>query len=189
MLGELTEGLIVKPGAHGRRTYSREGKRALVELCKGPGVSVAGIALAHGINANLLRRWIDRYGGESVATAERGTRRRAALLPVQMVEPSPPAAVKTKGAIEISFRSATIRLSGEWTPERSQPYWTAWRNGRDRAAERDSDLAGSWGSGCIEGGLCGRVRVMESFTECGSIEHLVGRDRLEARTSRRYGRG
>jgi hypothetical protein len=33
----------------------------LVELCKGPGVSVAGTALAHGINANLLRRWVVKY--------------------------------------------------------------------------------------------------------------------------------
>jgi transposase-like protein len=51
---ELVEGLILKPGAHGRRTYNREAKRALVELCKAPGVSVAGLALAHGIT--LVRK-------------------------------------------------------------------------------------------------------------------------------------
>jgi transposase len=109
---ECVEGLIVKPGAHGRRTYSRKAKRALVELCKAPGVSVAALALAHGINANLLRRWIDRYGGKSIVEAKRGTENRAALLPVKMVEPSAPAAVMVDGTIEISFRSATIRLSG-----------------------------------------------------------------------------
>jgi transposase len=58
---ELVEGLILKPGSNGRRTYSVAAKRALVELCNRPGISVAGMALAHGINANLLRRWMVQY--------------------------------------------------------------------------------------------------------------------------------
>jgi|SRR5579872_129425 len=108
---ELVEGLIVKPGAHGRRTYSRKAKRALVELCKAPGVSVAGLALAHGINANLLRRWIDRYGEPAVDTEPR-PEKRATLLPVKMADPRTPAGASTEGIIEISFRAATIRLRG-----------------------------------------------------------------------------
>ena len=110
---DLVEGLIVKPGAHGRRTYSRAAKRELVERCKVPGVSVAGLALLHGINANLLRRWIERFGNESRDAGERRTQRRVALLPVTMVEPSsPPPAAAAESVIEISFRSATIRLQG-----------------------------------------------------------------------------
>jgi transposase len=109
---ERVEGLLVKPGAHGRRTYSREGKRALVELSKSPGVSVAGLALAHGINANLLRRWIVQSSRGSAPEVEHRTPKRSALLPVKMVEPSPPGATRPEGTIEISFRSATIRLSG-----------------------------------------------------------------------------
>jgi transposase len=109
---ELVEGLIVKEGAYGRRTYSGKAKRMLVELCKAPGVSVAGLALAHRINANLLRRWIIRYGGEPVPEVDRGAERRVALRPVKVVEPSPPAPVTTGGQIEITFRSATIRIMG-----------------------------------------------------------------------------
>jgi transposase len=106
---ELVEGLIVKEGAYGRRTYSGKAKRMLVELCKAPGVSVAGLALAHRINANLLRRWIVRYGGE----ADPETERRVALRPVKIVEPSPPTpAVTTGSSIELTFRSATIRIMG-----------------------------------------------------------------------------
>jgi transposase len=81
----------------------------LVQLCKAPGVSVAGLALAHGINANLLRRWIVRYDGESLPEADVGTRRRAALLPVKIVEPAAPT---SDSYIEIHFRSITIRLQG-----------------------------------------------------------------------------
>jgi len=102
---------------HGRRTYSRAAKRELVERCKAPGVSVAGLALAHGINANLLRRWIERYGKESSDAVERQTQKRAALLPVKMVEASaPPAAAVAESLIEIAFRSVTIRLRGTVDP-------------------------------------------------------------------------
>lgn len=107
---ELVEGLIVKTGAYGRRTYSSKAKRMLVQLCRAPGVSVAGLALAHGINANLLRRWIVRYDGESLPEADAGTPRRAALLPVKIVEAAAP--VAADGNIEIHFRSITIRLRG-----------------------------------------------------------------------------
>ncbi len=109
---ELVEGLIVKEGAYGRRTYSGKAKRMLVELCKAPGVSVAGLALAHGVNANLLRRWIVRYGGAAAPEANRGTERPVALRPVKIVEASPPTAVTTGGCIELTFRSATIRIMG-----------------------------------------------------------------------------
>lgn len=33
-------------------------KRQIVAACQQPGASVAGIALAHGLNANLVRRWL-----------------------------------------------------------------------------------------------------------------------------------
>ena len=50
----------VRVNRTGRRTYTQEYKRDVVRQCRGPGVSVAAIALAHGINANLVRRWIVR---------------------------------------------------------------------------------------------------------------------------------
>lgn len=41
-----------------RRRYSADFKAEMVAACKQPGVSIASVALAHGLNANLLRRWI-----------------------------------------------------------------------------------------------------------------------------------
>jgi transposase len=66
----LSRSLIVGHGRNGRRCYDPEAKRELVEACLKPGVSVAGMALAHGLNANLLRKWIDTYrrGAAAVAT-------------------------------------------------------------------------------------------------------------------------
>lgn len=44
----------------GRRhaRYSDEFRRQVVAACQTPGVSKAAIALANGLNANMLRRWV-----------------------------------------------------------------------------------------------------------------------------------
>ena len=47
-----------------RRTHSEEFKQSLIEACGEPGASVAGVALANGINANQLRRWMRERGIE-----------------------------------------------------------------------------------------------------------------------------
>lgn len=41
-----------------RRRHSQEFKAQAVAACQQPGVSMAAVALANGINANLLRRWV-----------------------------------------------------------------------------------------------------------------------------------
>ena len=45
-----------------RRTHSEAFKQSLIEACGEPGASVAGVALANGINANPLRRWMRERG-------------------------------------------------------------------------------------------------------------------------------
>ncbi len=110
---DLVEGLIVKPATNGRRTYSVKAKRALVQMCAAPGVSVARLALAHGINANLVRRWISHYGQESAQLAAARTEPRAALLPVTTAPSRPPMPTKDcEASIEISFKAATVRVRG-----------------------------------------------------------------------------
>ena len=41
-----------------RRYYSPELKSQVVAQCQISGASVAGVALAHGINANIVHRWL-----------------------------------------------------------------------------------------------------------------------------------
>ena len=53
--------LVLKHRRDGRCVYSQQGKLALVDACSRPGASVAAIALARGVNANLLGKWITRY--------------------------------------------------------------------------------------------------------------------------------
>jgi transposase len=49
---------VVRVTSNGRRYYDRAGKARLIEACLEPGVSVAALALQHGVNANQLRRWV-----------------------------------------------------------------------------------------------------------------------------------
>ena len=58
---ELSKRLVVGHKRDGRCCYDKEAKRELIEACMRPGVSVARMALRHGVNANLLRTWITRY--------------------------------------------------------------------------------------------------------------------------------
>ena len=48
-------------GRAGYRKHSLESKRAIAQQCIVPGTSVAGVALAHGVNADLVRKWIHKY--------------------------------------------------------------------------------------------------------------------------------
>ena len=63
---------------NGRRRYDPVSKQRLVEACLQPGVSLAGVALRHGVNANLLRKWVAvqqqrQRNGVAVGTIERAT--------------------------------------------------------------------------------------------------------------------
>ena len=80
----LSRALVVGHKRDGRSCYDREAKRELIEASMQPGVSVAGIALRHGINANLLRTWIRRYQLEGEQGLAAGSQAATAKL-------SPPA--------------------------------------------------------------------------------------------------
>ncbi len=45
-------------GRRRRRRHSAEFKAAVIEECLRPGVSIAAVALAHSLNANMLRKWV-----------------------------------------------------------------------------------------------------------------------------------
>ena len=52
-----TNNHLPQPG-RGRRTFSPEFKAQLVAACRIPGMSVAAVARNHGINHNILHRWL-----------------------------------------------------------------------------------------------------------------------------------
>jgi transposase len=94
----LKERLVVGFGRSGkRRRFDSQAKRELVEACLQPGVSIARLAIEHGVNANLLRKWIRQHQqeqGDRVATDVAGSAMPAfvsvvAVNPVDSVELKP----------------------------------------------------------------------------------------------------
>jgi len=59
--------LVVGHRRDGRCCYDPQAKQALIEAGLQPGVSVAKLALAHGINANLLRTWMTKHQRQLLA--------------------------------------------------------------------------------------------------------------------------
>ena len=52
----MSEKLPVKT-PHKRRKYSATFKARILAACEQPGASVAGVALANGLNANMVHKW------------------------------------------------------------------------------------------------------------------------------------
>ena len=102
-----------RPGRR-RRRHSLQFKAEVVGAC-GAGVSLAGVALAHGINANLLRRWViaaeHEHATPSTALSANdtagGTGGVASFVPVS-VEPSP---MPTNICIELSRNGLVVRVN------------------------------------------------------------------------------
>lgn len=110
---ESRVGRVVARGVRrgGYRKHSLESKRAIVQQCLAPGASVAGIALANGVNANLVRKWIHKYrAGEYGEPASVPM-----LLPVKLrdeVDSVPKATAVAKGHIDIELAAGRVRVHG-----------------------------------------------------------------------------
>ncbi len=59
--------LVKAPKRRGRRRHAGAFKRQAILACIQPGISIAAVALANGLNANLLRRWVkDHHDAQEV---------------------------------------------------------------------------------------------------------------------------
>jgi transposase-like protein len=110
---ELVSNLVRGHKSNGRSIYDREAKRELVRRCLQPGVSLAATALAHGVNANLLRKWVVLQTGRRRAVVPA-----AKLLPVTTAASAAPvtmrvpAAASADGQLELIVPGGTIRVRG-----------------------------------------------------------------------------
>jgi transposase len=86
----------------GRYVGVPELKQAIVAACLEPGASVAGVALAHGVNANLVRKWIAK------SQAAGKPRTDTSWLSVLPEATSIPAESTPLGEIEIELESPRV---------------------------------------------------------------------------------
>ena len=54
----MNTNFVEAPTGRQRRRYSVEFKAGAIKACK-PGISMAAVALANGLNANMLRKWVN----------------------------------------------------------------------------------------------------------------------------------
>ena len=93
-----------------RRTRAESFKQAVINACQVPGASVAGVALAHGVNANQVQRWMRERG---VALPSRFPAAKVDAAPAFVPVAIPP--VRSEASpIVIAVRRGTTAIHVEW---------------------------------------------------------------------------
>jgi transposase len=103
-----------------RRRYGEGLKAEVMAECDVPGASVAKVAMAHGINANVVHRWrqLARQGGQASVT------RPSEFVPVAIAQPAPLPAPGCR-AIEVELRRGAVTMQVIW-PSPAGSDFVAW---------------------------------------------------------------
>ena len=102
-----------------RRRHSAQFKMEVVTACGEAGASVAAVALAFGLNANLVRQWLrgrgfKRAGAAMVPPAATNPAQRFAALELPVAVPAKPQASAPANDIRVEVRRGTLQLSLSW---------------------------------------------------------------------------
>ena len=99
-----------------RRFYSPELKLQVVQTCAQPGASIAAVALQHGINTNIVHRWIREHSQGTLVLQPQ------AFVPVtldsnsEVAQPASGALVATAD-IRMELRRGTSSVTVMWPSE------------------------------------------------------------------------
>ena len=127
------------PKSGPRRRHSDELKAKVLAACEVPGASISGVALAHGLNTNLVRKWrsgrgVKRSDVASLPAAPSMTPPplRAAPEFIAIEMPAPPKAAapvdtvpSAEPVIHIELRRGPLHLNVRW-PTSAADGATAW---------------------------------------------------------------
>jgi transposase-like protein len=113
---------LVKPAARRtRRRHTPEFKVQVIEACLQPGVSVAGVALANGLNANYLRRWVREHREQTVGTEIEGSVPASSTTPMALVPVSVASPVVAEASeIRIDIRRGQTTVQMAWPAVRAE---------------------------------------------------------------------
>lgn len=113
-----------------KRVHSEEFRQAIIQACCEPGASVAGVSLANGLNANLVRKWMAQRGVEPPSRRMPVVRQEAVptaaaaeFVPVSMTpaaEPSPGIRIEVRRGgsnVQIEWPLAAAGECGVWLRE------------------------------------------------------------------------
>jgi len=103
------------------RTYTHQFKAELVAAAKQPGASIAALALQHGMNANVLHRWLKEHErsachqlvGPNSSGAPLATSPVPAFIPIKL--PKATAAYEpTVSEIKVELRKGAVSMIITW---------------------------------------------------------------------------
>lgn len=107
----------LRDGRERRRRHSAEFKAAVIAKCAIPGVSIAAVALRHGLNANLVRRWVAEARAANSDSSRRETPEPESEMTVPVAGFVPvrlDSALPAKAAIEVELRRGTVTVKVSW---------------------------------------------------------------------------
>jgi transposase len=120
------------PNSGPRRRHSDELKAKVLAACDEPGASISGVALAHGLNTNLVRKWRSGRGVKRVGIAATPAALATTAEFVAIEMPPPPKAAARAAAkpnvaapsgdplIQIELRRGQLHLSVRWPSAAAQ---------------------------------------------------------------------
>jgi len=98
-----------------RRKHTDEFRAEVLAQCRRPGKSIAGVALEHGLNANLVRTWLRNSALSGNACAEVATLKAPAAefpsfipLPLAVTQPDP------VQVIQVEVRKDALKMTVTW---------------------------------------------------------------------------
>lgn len=112
--------LVRLVGRNGRRRYDPASKDRLVAACLEPGASVSGLALEHGVNANLLWKWIRQHRLAKKEPVPNGPPSTRTFIPVQIESATDRAMSRQSSAFALDL-PATCDEVRRSEPERIGP--------------------------------------------------------------------
>lgn len=104
------------PKNSSRRVHSAEFKARILSECRQPGASVSAVALAHGLNTNVVHKWLAGRGLKrmgAAAPAARSTVPAVQFVPVEVQRSEPVVAapaVQTDIRIELQRGGLHVKL-------------------------------------------------------------------------------
>ena len=97
-----------------RGRYSEAFKTQVVTAARQPGVSTAAVALANGLNANLLRRWISESDAPRPMTRSNTAAVTATAQPPFVALQMSPRSATSEGVIHIELQRAGTTVRIQW---------------------------------------------------------------------------
>ena len=94
-----------------RRIYSAELKTRVMQECRQSGASVAGVALSHVINANIVHRWLREQTPSALSVQSQ------AFVPVPLNDSAPGPTSQAEPDIRVEVHRANSAIVVKWPLE------------------------------------------------------------------------